>query len=86
MRYLDGNKVGDFVFLRCSGQGSVECRICGNLTWSSTAYARINRDNGYDYYCRDCMYALRNRREETTDRPSNKRELEYIKKEGLKIW
>lgn len=84
MRYLDGNKVGDFVFLRCSGQGCVECRICGNLCWSSTAYARINRDNEYDYYCRECINALKNRK--TTYPPSNKRELEYIKKKGLELW
>ena len=87
MKYLDGNKVGDFIFLRCSGQGTVECRVCGNLGWCGTMYARINRDNGYDYYCRPCMHALERRiKDKNTAQPSNKRELEYIKKKGLELW
>lgn len=87
VRYLDGNWEGDFVFLRCSGQGSVECRVCGQLSWCSNVYARINRDNGYDYYCRACMTALAKRdNDELTTKPNNKRELEYIKTKGLELW
>lgn len=87
MRILDGNKKGGYIFLRCSGQGGVSCRICNNYSWLSNAYARINKDNQYDYYCRDCVDALSKRsRAINLKEPENKRELEYIKKKGLELW
>ncbi len=51
--YLDGERSGTLIFLRCSGQGSVKCRVCNKLSWVSNVYARINRDNEFDYYCKD---------------------------------
>lgn len=87
MTYLDGNWKGKFVFLRCSGQGSVECKVCGVLCWCSNVYARINRDNGYDYYCKACVDALAKRDSNIVkSQPSNRRELEYISKKGIELW